>query len=153
MKSSKKNMKLAPNSRFFPELELLEQDAFGTTRWWSCYSFWSGALTNTPLVSIFAARLLPFRHCNGTPIYIISPPRKSKSDIFFLAHEQESSSRCACSEYQFSDANLQESSNILNAPCNKLFDPSNSVQSREGSWAKSTELLTRHLVQYCLCLC
>ena len=60
LRSSKKNVKLAPNSRFFPELELLEQDAFGTTRWWSCYSFWSGALTNTPLVSIFAVGCFDF---------------------------------------------------------------------------------------------
>ena len=48
LRSSKKNMELAPNSRFFLELELLELDAFGMTRWWSWWSSWSGALPNTP---------------------------------------------------------------------------------------------------------
>jgi len=46
-------MEFTPDSTFFSELELLELGAFGMTLWWSCWSSWSGALPNTPLITKF----------------------------------------------------------------------------------------------------
>ena len=60
LRSSRKNMKLAPNSRVFPELELRKLDAFSTTRWWSWWSSWSGALPNMLYIKLVDGQMFCF---------------------------------------------------------------------------------------------